>query len=286
MNVVIRLVAHVNGDDDIIEAWCKYYLDLGIASIHVIAHGRELCNQRLYALRGSLPIHIEDEYDGEYRIEEKCARMNALLVRFKGAWVVLADSDEFVEFPLRRPASTIRWLEWRGATALAAPMVQRLREDGTLPAEPTTGDPFSAFPLCMTDLYERMGVPAAAIRKYPLMFVDAKTRLTDGGNHNPPNAGGRVLEGTRGVTHHFKWRSHVLERLRSRASSQHTWRHESVAYLDYLQRHQWRLPTDGAFSGSRRELIRRGLIATPTSARFWLRGLPSRVAEQIHPSAP
>jgi len=273
---MIRLLSHIAGDDDIVEAWCKYYLDLGITSIHVIAHGRWRSNPRLYALRDSLPIYIEDEYEGEFGIEEKCRRMNALLARFMGQWVVVADSDEFVEFPLRRPSFTIRWLEWRGATALAAPMVQRLREDGSLWGAATIRDPFSAFPLCMTDLYKRLGAPAAAIRKYPLLFVDGRTRL-DGGNHLPPNVGGRVLDWTRGVTHHFKWRSYVVDRLRRRASSQHTWRHESAAYLEYLRTHHWRLPTDGAFTGSRGELIKRGLIVTPTSPRFWLQGVLSKV---------
>jgi hypothetical protein len=277
---MLRLLCLANGDNDLIDAWCNYYLDLGITSIHVIAHGGKEGNPRLYTLRKSLPIHIEEEYDGAYNTEMKRDLTNALIARFRGEWVVVVDSDEFVEFPIRRPSATIRWLELRGATALLAPMVQRVREDGALQSDPTIADPFSAFPMCMTDLYKQLGVSAASIRKYPLVFVDEKARLIEGGNHFPPNVGGRVLEATRGVTHHFKWRAPVIERLRRRAKSQHTWRHESVAYLDYLESHQWRLPTDGAFKGSRAELIRRGLLVTPTSARFWVRGVLTKMTSR------
>jgi hypothetical protein len=61
---MFRLVSHVNRDDDLIEAWVRHYLDLGVSSFHLIAHRGRSENALLYALRERYPIHIEDEYGG------------------------------------------------------------------------------------------------------------------------------------------------------------------------------------------------------------------------------
>src|SRR5919108_3911976 len=95
----VRLVSHINGDGDLLRAWLDYYLRLGITSFHVIAHGERAENETLFALQASYPIVIEDAYHGEFLSEEKRRRIAALLRRLRGQWVVLVDSDEFIELP-------------------------------------------------------------------------------------------------------------------------------------------------------------------------------------------
>ena len=41
---------------------------------------------------------------------------------------------------------------------MAAPLLQRLTEDGSLETPPVIENPFEKFPLCSQDLYRRMGV--------------------------------------------------------------------------------------------------------------------------------
>jgi len=160
--------------------------------------------------------------------------------------------------------TTISMLERLNATALSAPMVQRLREDGSLETPEVIADPFGAMPLCTPTLYATMGVKAC-ITKYPVFF-NTDTVVVNPGYHVRPDDQRTRLSGLRGVTHHFKWRAPVLQRLRERADSGHAFRHESAGYLAYLGAHDYRLPTTGAFRYSRQRLFRRGLLR---GARGW-----------------
>ncbi len=86
------------------------------------------------------------------------------------------------------------------------------------------------------------------------------TRVMEEGNHNPPVGyeprPSRIL----GVTHHFKFRSAVSQRLQKRIESAHGFRQESLQLREYLHGHFNRLPVEGSFVYSRDELFRRGLL--------------------------
>ncbi len=255
----LRLVSHINGDGDLLEAWLRYYRRLGVTSFHLIVHGPRVENARLFALKDSYPVIIEDSYEGQFDSGEKEKRLNSLLDRIRQQWLILVDSDEFVELPYRRAVTTIRMLELAGANALFAPMVQRLTLDGSLDTPEVVEDPFLAFPLCSVDLYQKMDVKAS-IKKYPLFYCADRTLMADGGNHAPPIGDPSVLSSLRGVTHHFKFRRSVSQRLDNRIQSSHPWRHESVQFQRYLENNAYRLPTDGSFTYSRRALFRRKLL--------------------------
>jgi hypothetical protein len=269
----VTLISHVNGDGDILEAWLKYNLHLGITAFHLIVHGTREENSRLYDLKDCFPITIADQYEGAYHCDEQKARLNWLLDKMRGQWVLLADSDEFVELPYRGVGSTIRMLKLAGKSTLPAPMLQRITRDGALDTPALITDPFHFFPLCSVDLYERMGV-GAATRKFPLFFCTEQTVLHSGGNHQSPN--GDLGTSLQGVTHHFKFRSAVFQRLSNRINSSHPWRHESVEFQEYLEHHSHCVPTEGAFAYSRRELFRRGLLRGYTLMtgirHFWRSG--------------
>ena len=253
----IKLLCHLKGDDDLLDAWFGYYSRLGVSSYHLIVHGPEQENRRLHVLKHFYPVVIEDSYEGPFDSEEKKRRLNLVLGRMRGEWVLLVDSDEFVEFPYKKLSTTIRLLQLTRRTALCAPMVQHLTPDGSLDSPPIVENPFRTFPLCSVDLYRRIGADAA-IDKFPLFFCDAGTMLLDGGNHSCPL--GTSASALRGVTHHFKFRASVIQRINSRIESLHPWRHKSVQQKEYLALHQNRLPLDGAFVSSRQELFRRGLL--------------------------
>jgi hypothetical protein len=274
----LGLVSHINGDGDLLEGWFKYYRCLGVSSFHLIVHGPREENRRLYALKDSYPVTIEDTYEGPFDSEEKKRRLNSLLARMRRQWLVLVDSDEFVEFPYSKMSTTIRMLELVG-NALFAPMVQHLTLDGSLDAPEVVEDPFRTFPLCSIDLYQKMGVQAS-IKKYPLFYCSNRTMLHDGGNHSCPIGNRTSL--LQGVTHHFKFRPSVFQRLDRRIHSSHPWRHESVQFQNYLASNANRLPTQCAFAYSRAELFRRGLLRRFTflTCLRYLR----RVTAQIHRS--
>jgi glycosyltransferase involved in cell wall biosynthesis len=271
----LRLFSHVNADSDLIEAWLKYYLRLGVDWFHLVVHGPPEENDRLLTIKDSYPITIEDRYEGPFpapisgggklNSTEKKNRLDALLARYTGQWVLLVDSDEFVEFPYQDIPETIRKLECAKANIMPAPMLQRLRTDGSLDSPPVIDDPFPIFPLCSLDLYRRMGVNAD-IFKFPLFYCARGTELLDEGNHYPPRGLEPVPTAIRGVTHHFKFRRIISRRLEKRINSVHPWRHESLGFQEYLENHSSRLPLEGAFPYSREELFRRSLLkALPLS---------------------
>jgi glycosyltransferase involved in cell wall biosynthesis len=256
----LKLFSHVNGDSDILEAWLEYYLGLGVDHFHLVVHGVPEENDKLLAIKDSYPITIEDSYKGPFDSEEKKRRLDVLLARYTDQWIVLVDSDEFVEFPYQDIPATIRELNLAHANVMAAPMLQRLAIDGSLETPPEIDDPFQLFPLCSMDLYRKMGVKAD-ILKFPLIFCANGTQLAEEGNHHPPL--GNEPRGTflQGVTHHFKFRRTVSQRLNKMIHNiAHPWRHESVQFREYLESHCDRLPLDGAFVYSREELFRRRLL--------------------------
>jgi hypothetical protein len=253
----IAIVSHVNDDGDILDAWFQYYLRLGVSSFHLIVHGSSDQNRVLYILKDRYPVVIEESYEGEFDSREKKRRLDSLLARMRGRWILLVDSDEFVEFPYRSAATTARIIELAGKTALYAPMLQHMCREGTLETPPVIEDPFHTQPLCSVELYQRMGVHAN-IDKYPLFYCTKETVLYDGGNHHCPI--GNSVSPIHGVTHHFKFRKVVGQRLGARIESKHPWRHESVGFWNYLESSHGVLPTEGSFLYSRRELFLRGLL--------------------------
>jgi hypothetical protein len=259
----VKLVCHINADGDLLPAWFEYYSKLGVTSFHLVVHGTPEENEKLYELIYSHPVFIEDTYQGEFTSEQQQRHINSLLVTLRGGWILLVDSDEFVELPYARLNATIRKLEHLGANALFAPMIQRMTLDGSLNSAETISDPFSYFQLCSNDLYGKMGV-AGATNKYPLFFCNYRTFIFPG-NHYPPHGSSTVLSHLQGVTHHFKWRKPVLDRLAKRANTPFPYRHESAGYLGYLDNHGYRLPIEGSFYYSRRELFRRGFLRSATT---------------------
>jgi glycosyltransferase involved in cell wall biosynthesis len=268
----LKLISHVNADADLIEAWLNYYLQIGIDRFHLIVHGPPEENEKLFDIKASYPITIEDMYEGPFDSDQKKSRLDALLARSTDQWVILVDSDEFVEFPYRDIPETIKMLSHANANVMAAPMLQRLTGDGTLETPPLIENPFEIFTRCSTALYWRMGIKAE-IFKFPLFYCVKGTRVLEEGNHNPPLGDDPRISEILGATHHFKFRHTISQRLLKRIKSAHSFRGESVQFQEYLDAHSNRLPLEGSFEYSREELFRRGLLKQLRSveSRFqWL----------------
>ena len=253
------LLSHVNADSDLIEAWLKYYLRLGVDRFHLVVHGTPGENDKLLAIKDSYPITIEDSYGGPFDGDEKKSRLDSVLARYTGQWIVLVDSDEFVEFPYQDIPATIQKLEFAHANVMAAPMLQRLTADGSLETPPVIDDPFQMFPLCSVELYRRMGVKAE-IFKFPLFFCASGTQLAQEGNHFPPLgpepraticSASRTISSFAGPFHNVSRRGSTapISGDTSRSSSESIWIAIPTACL-----------SKGSFVYSREELFRRRLL--------------------------
>jgi hypothetical protein len=258
----IPLICHWRGDNDIAMAFLQYYAGW-VSEFHIILHGSREESTALLDLQSQFPITIRDWYDDPYDEYEKARRLNQLIVQFAGQWVIVVDSDELVELPYWSVKSTIQALERAGVTSLAAPMLQRLRMDGSLDSPEVIRNAFAEFPLCSDQLYTLLG-STGVTGKFPLFRCGPKTE-TGIGNHMPPNGPKSVSDAFRGVTHHFKWKRTAVRRITNMIDVDWPWaKTESIPYLRYLDAHGQTLPLDGAFVYSRRELFRRGLLRRPT----------------------
>jgi glycosyltransferase involved in cell wall biosynthesis len=255
----MKLISHVNADSDLIETWLKYYILLGVDQFHLVLHGPPAENERLLELRYAYPITIEDTYEGPFDSDQKKSRLDTVLARHADQWIVLVDSDEFVEFPYADIPETIKMLSQENSNVMAAPMLQRFKIDGSLDTLPVIDDPFDTFPRCSIDLYYRMGVKGD-IFKFPLFFCSNTTRVKEEGNHHPPLGCEPRVTRALGITHHFKFRRPLSERLERRIYSEHQWRNESVQLHEYLASHSNRLPIEGSFLYSREALFQRQLL--------------------------
>jgi hypothetical protein len=184
--------------------------------------------------------------------------------------MLLVDSDEFLELPEPDLAATVHRLESLHTDVLAAPMVQRITADGSLDTPSVVDEPFTTFPRCSVDLYALMGV-TASIDKHPLFRCEPTTVLNDAGTHGLPYGSRGRPAPLRGVTHHFKWRSNVRDRITARANSSHPFRHESAGFGAYLASHEWRVPLEGSFIGTTEELRRRRLLGAPSPVAYGVR---------------
>ena len=126
----MNLVSHVYADGDIMQAWLDHYVRLGINRFDLVLHGPEADNATLLGLRDRYPIVIHEMYGGGLINAGKTPGPGRVLAGLRDQWVLLVDSDEFVELPAPSLGETIRLLERTGTDALAAPMLQRIRTGG------------------------------------------------------------------------------------------------------------------------------------------------------------
>jgi hypothetical protein len=254
----IPLLCHWRGDSDLAPAFLRHYATF-CSEFHIILHGPPQESAGLIELSRHYPLKLRHHYDGDFDTDVKTGLLDRLARSFPGQWLLVVDSDELVEFPHDSLGETIAALEAEGASCLPAPLIQRIRLDGSLDTPALIADPDAEFPLCSPDLYRRMG-STGSTAKYPLLKVGPQTRL-QAGNHHPPNGEGSESKRIRGTTHHFKWKRSVEPRIADRIRVGQNWAvTESVPYLRYLRAHDNHLPLEGSFPCSREELFRRGFL--------------------------
>ena len=148
-------------------------------------------------------VHWASPYSGAHK--EKVRRFAfARLLQSKqmkfGDWVVHADSDEFVVFPDR---SFEEVLSRAGKADVVGGMwTDRVAGQGAL------------TPIPDQDLWEAFPLNCAFRRKQKVVAYKLPQLVTDGAH--APLGKDAVFASDRGIVYHFKWHSHVLERLKER----------------------------------------------------------------------
>ena len=259
-----HLFSHIAPDDaDILPAFLAHYHGMGVTDFHFIFHGPPDRCRTLRRLCRAASVTVEEEYDATFDETVKCAKLTALIRRYAGQWVLLADVDEFMELPCNDLPHTIRALRACGATSMRAVLVQRIAADGRLTPLSAGCEPAELYPLCSLFLAEQMNPDMPPWKsKYPLFFADGDTTVRRG-HHLPPDGLPSHLTPMCAVMHHYKWRAAFYESLECRLALANANANEMHAYARWLNTHDQRLPLDGAFPYTRATLIDRGLLRKP-----------------------
>ncbi len=128
-------------------------------------------------------------------------------------WVVIADLDEFHEYPLGL-AETLRAAEAQGYDCLYGQLVDRLAPDGELIPMREDVSVFEQFPIQCHITHEILKAPDWKI-------VALKGRIFPVGTCVPHDVmrdtyAARPYTGFGIISHHFKWHAEVLKKLRRR----------------------------------------------------------------------
>ena len=258
----VQLLSFIGRHDrDILPLFLAHYRRLGVRGFLLALHG-DWPEAALDWVTGQDDVAIWDLLGGAYEDSYKRSVLNVMAERHAGSWVVLADADEFLELPYAGLERTIRALEVLGLDCLPGYFLQRLTADGRLPLLDPALSVDAQFPLSSFGLTEAMGVASPVWKtKYPLARVTDDFKI-DRGNHWPPNPMSLAHAPVRGVVHHVKWRATLHEALDSPRGQSSNY-DEMEAFGRWLERHDGRLPLEGARRYSRDEVIRQGLLVKP-----------------------
>lgn len=248
-------VCYINGDGDLLPEWFDYYQRLGVTEFLFWVHGPQSENEVLHDLLPNYPARILGTHMGYFSSQSQFVGTRACVDVAPERWVLIVDSDEWVELPCLSLAQTVEamvgtWLNRIGGTALSAPFAQRIREDGLLVGhDPALGTVHEEYPMWAQRLREQF-LQHWRVDKHPLFFNGEEAQFVDPGHHTAPI--GSIVSELKGTTHHFRWRRQLLERMKRATEGPYQWRAlASKKILEYLDKHGGRLSLDGAIRYSR-----------------------------------
>lgn len=147
---------------------------------------------------------------------------------FESEWYILADLDEFHEYPLELP-DLIHRCEQRGKDCVLGEMVDRVKEDGSIPE--LTNEPLEIqFPVKSVITRDVM---LACVQK---IMLCRGIRNIDNGHHSMQEVS--YPYPSRGVIHHFKWHSGIVSRMKERLAQPHKdlpWYAEAQRFINHWQ---------------------------------------------------
>ena len=258
-----RVFSHFGAQDlDILPAFYRHYLGLGVSSFHFVVHGNKGLAAKVKASGQGANVTVAKVYEGPFDEATKCHELTTAIRPFAGEWVLIADSDEFLELPYRDLPTTVRALNAFGLTSLPGQLVDRISPDGSLPEIRADNDPQVMFPNFTRVLYREMAIERPPwLAKFPLFFVFGTT-IVKKGHHLPPNGISPLHAPIRAAVHHFKWRAALGRSFELREIEGGNTAMTAV-YRRWLEGHDHRLPTDGAVPYSRRALFDESLLRRP-----------------------
>lgn len=216
----LRANIGVRYDLPLIDHFIKYYKNLGVERFLICLHSLTEDDPNLKSAISILNEHgIEpaDIWIGKYRERKKSRRLEGLVEDLNDDdWILTADADEFQEYPINL-IKFIKKCETNNVAAVHGLIVDRIKEDGSIPNELEEGVPIlEQFPLeCnfqqLKNLSHRKWLPKVTLHKKWVVLTI--------GNHCIDNPSTEICK-SESFKHyefikvfHAKWFGEVVEKM-------------------------------------------------------------------------
>ena len=222
MRICLYSTISTDWDLALVPHWIRHYHDLGIEPgefflvLHARQEGASLAQARdLLAVHGMQPRAI---WIGPFSSDENYRYRRSMWQACElgpDDWFLIADADEFHEYPSPLATLLARCNE-EHYNAVEGRLIDHVAAEGEICPVAESPGIFEQFPKTVDITYELLGMNVMKIVAHQRTTFSGRLRRANHGI-DPEFAGAtRVLPMTC-LVHHFKWQSRVVEKLRQRA---------------------------------------------------------------------
>lgn len=226
----LRVLSSISYDAALLPHFVDYYRGLGVENFAISVHeqrpGILAVVEALAATLGpGITLHPASAWQERTGVEG--ANKNDLRRRVAQLedWLIPADLDEFIQFPLPLPALIGKLIE-ADAQCVMGRFRDRLAWDGVLVPTAPTPSVWEQYPL-------EADISSQLVKGLCTKVVLCRDDCEIGSGHHFVRGTARVLSGTSGIVHHFKWRAGLADALTQRVA---IYRREKVPWVDESER--------------------------------------------------
>lgn len=234
----LLVLTSISYDASLLPHFVAYYRQLGVEKFDIVIHElksgiRAEVEQLVSVLGPGIDLHRASERQERTGVEGSNREDLRRLVARPEDWVIPADLDEFVQFPLPLP-ELIDTLKTNGAQFVMGRFSDRLAPGGILaPTKPDT-DVWTQYPL-------EANVTSRLTKGCCTKVILCRGDCQLAGGHHSVHGPSRELRDYSGIVHHFKWRAGLKEAMERRIEIYHRekvpWVDESERVLAHLVEH-------------------------------------------------
>jgi len=208
----VHLVSVIGSDIKLLPHMLRHYRQMGIDSFLIslnLGYPGDPMIEEARRFMDEFGCEIYNVHVGEWTNEVN-TRLYAESRKNPDDWYILADLDEFQEYP-RDLFAIIEECESKGYDYIEGCFIDRIAADGGFPEIIYDRPIEDQFPLGCTFTYRMLG-------GYPLKVVAAKGHVSISvGNHNANTGVACPIDECFAQVHHYKWDKSVVNRMKQRA---------------------------------------------------------------------
>lgn len=234
----LRVLSSISYDAALLPHFVNYYRGLGVENFAISVHEqrpgiRAEAGALAATLGPGVTLHPASAWQERTGVEGANKDDLRRRVAQPEDWLIPADLDEFIQFPLPLPALIGKLIE-ADAQWVMGRFRDRLALGGVLAPTAPVPSVWEQYPL-------EADISSQVVKGLCTKVILCRGDCEIGSGHHFVRGAARVLGGTSGIVHHFKWRAGLAEALARRVDicrrEKVPWVDESERVLAYLAEH-------------------------------------------------